>query len=136
NESEKILIVDLNLNNPNLHLNLSVEDQDGNHNLSALCEDVMNGDVINAQKIDDYILYHPFYKNIKVLPGFLLDYEKPPEEVFVNVIDFLFEFVNDERFSSVIFDLDSGLNDEYNLTLLRKVNKVIMPILERPGTVI
>lgn len=136
NESEKILLVDLNLNNPNLHLNLSVEDQDGNHNLSALCEDVMNGDVINAQKIDDYILYHPFYKNIKVLPGFLLDYEKPPEEVFVNVIDFLFEYVNDERFTSVIFDLDSGLNDEYNLTLLRKVNKVIMPILERPGTVI
>jgi MinD-like ATPase involved in chromosome partitioning or flagellar assembly len=135
-EDERILVIDFNLSNPNLHLSLGVEDYDGDHNLSALCEDIAEKTFRNVSDLSNYLLFHNSYKNITVLPGLILKYETPSDEILLESINIIFEYAKKENFSSIIFDMDNDLNMNCNIELLRKVSKIIMPLTERPGTVI
>ena len=135
-EEERVLLIDFNLSNPNLHLTLGVEDYDGDHNLSALCEDIIEDTFQDVSELSNYLLVHNMYKNISVLPGLILKYDTPSDESLLESLNIIFEYAKKDNFTSIIFDMDNDLKMNCNIELLKKVSKIIMPLTERPGTVI
>ena len=135
-EEERILLVDFNISNPNLHLSLGADDYDGNHNLSALCEDIAEGTFHKAANLNNYLLYHSTYKNVFILPGLILKYDNPSDDILIRAFEYIFEFAKRESFTSIMFDMDNDLSAAYNIELLKRVSKVIMPLTERPGTIV
>jgi MinD-like ATPase involved in chromosome partitioning or flagellar assembly len=133
---EKILLIDFNLQNPNLHLLLNTEDHDGDHNLSALCEDLTLGEVKTSKDISKYIITHKTFSNISFLPGFILKYELPKEDVLMKSIDFIIKYSIENNYTAVMFDMDSDLSFQPNLHLMKKSSKIILPLSERPGTIV
>src|SRR5699024_8283837 len=109
---------------------------DGNHNLSALCEDIEDKLIGSEDDINDYLLYHPTYTNMKILPGAILKYESPSEDTLILAFNAILSYARSEGFTSVIFDTDAGLNSKSQLEMLKKVDKIVMPLIERPGTIV
>lgn len=133
---ERILLVDFNVLNPNLHLVLDIEDYDGDHNLSALCEDISEGLVQRPSVLSEYLIFHNVHKNISVLPGLILKYDTPSEETLLKAIELIFAYAEKESYTTVSFDMDNNLLMSYNIDILKRVTQIVMPITERPGTIV
>ncbi|WP_456363822.1 hypothetical protein [Priestia aryabhattai] len=133
---QKILIADFNANNPNVHIQFRLNDPDGNRNLGALCEDIYTQSALKSSDIDDYLITHPFYKNMRVMLGLILKDKKPDQETLIKAFDLVVDYAEKEGYTSVLFDIESGLEELYIVHILKNVDVVINPINETPGSII
>lgn len=135
---QKILLIDFNPNNPNIHLqfNLTSADQDGNRNLAALCEDIDLNAIMKVSEIDDYVITHPFYPNLRILLGLTLKSRKPSQETLSKAFNLIVEYAKKEGYTSILFDVESGLEEPFIIDILRNVDVIINPITENPGNII
>lgn len=136
NKSEQTLIIDCNLTNPNLHIQSSLDDPDGNHNLAALMEDIADHNLRNINSVKNYIMIHPDVENIHILPGYILNTPLPDEDVIKRTLETLFKFAKNVGYSTVIFDVEPGLTNPISPLILKLTDKTIFPFIERPGSII
>lgn len=133
---QKVLLVDLNPNNPNIHVQFNLPDPDGNRNLAALCEDIDNKAISKVSEIDDYLITHPYYANLRVMLGLILKNVKPSQETLTQAFLLIMEYAQKEGYTSVLFDIESGLEESYIGNVLQNVDVIITPITEAPGSII
>ncbi|MED2737514.1 hypothetical protein [Bacillus toyonensis] len=133
---QKILLVDFNPNNPNVHIQFNLEDMDGNHNLAALCEDIESNYIKGASDVSDYLYTHPFYSNLNIMFGSILKTAKPKQETIIQALHLILEFARNEEYTTVLFDLESGLEEPFIVEVLKAVNIILSPITDSPGSII
>lgn len=133
---QKVLLVDLNPNNPNIHIQFNLPDPDGNRNLAALCEDIDNKAISKISEVDDYLITHPYYANLRVMLGLILKNIKPSQETLSQAFQLIMEYAQSEGYTSVLFDIESGLEESYIADVLKNVDVIITPITEAPGSII
>ena len=134
--NKKVLLVDSNINNPNIHLQLTLNSDNPNQNLSALCEDIENKSIHKLADIGNYLIEHPTFSNLHILQGNILKAKKPAQQTIIKTIQSVIKYADQENYSIVLFDLDSGLEEEYIISTLKTVDKIITPITENPGSII
>lgn len=136
NKNSKILLVDLNLDNPNIHLHMSLNDETGDKNFSALTQDLLDGKVNKLSDIGNYLMEHPFHKNIDILCGNILNESDFEEKEVKSVIGFIIKYSRKFGYDTVLFDLTPGFKEEYIKYTLDQSDKIIFPFLETPGSII
>lgn len=133
---QKILLADFNVNNPNVHIQFGLNDPDGNRNLGALCEDINSQVALKSSDVDDYLMTHPYYKNLRVMLGLILKDKKPNQETITTAFDLIMDYAKKEGFTSVLFDVESGLEEPYIVHIMKHIEVIINPINETPGSII
>ena len=135
---QKILLVDFNPNNPNIHIQFGFNnpDPDGNHNLAALCEDIDDQQIREISEVNDYLITHPYYTNLQILLGLILKNQKPSQETLIKAFHLILEFAQNEGYTSILFDIESGLEEPFIIEILKNIDTVITPITESPGNII
>jgi len=128
----KILLLDFNIDNPNIHLHFGLADPD--RNLGALIEDVENGIELTKETFDRYLIPHPVYKNLKILPGYILKMKNREPGFVYSVFEKMIEVAQQSNYSTILIDTASGLKDELTVNILKKVNKILMHVPETPGS--
>jgi len=132
NKDLKILLLDFNIENPNVHLQFGFSDPD--RNLGAIVEDTENGIDISKENLDQYLITHPVYRNLKILPGYILKMKnRKPADVYV-IFEKIIEAAQQSNYSTILVDTGSGLRDELTASILKKVNKILMHVTETPGS--
>lgn len=127
----KILLIDFNLDNPNINLYYSFVDP--NRNLGAIIDDVEQGQVLNSKNLEQYLITHPVYSNLKILPGAILKMKKRDPEFLFAVFEKIIEVAEQNNFSTILIDTQAGL-DELTTNILKKVSKIMLHIKETPGS--
>lgn len=136
NSEQKILLVDFNPNNPNIHVQFKLNDPDGNHNLGALCEDLEGKTISNILDVEDYLITHPYYPNLKIMLGVILKSKKPNQKTLYHSFKLIKEYAEQEGYTSVIFDMESGMEEEHIINVIKEIDVSIMPITETPGNIV
>lgn len=135
-ENSKVLLVDLNIDNPNVHVHMSLDLADDNKNLTALIEDFKNQKVNSLKEIGDYFTPHPFHPNLDILIGaFYVDFFYDGEAL-LTLLTHIEDYADRAGYTSVIYDTPPGLNTQVSNFVNREVDKVIMPFLESPGSIV
>lgn len=132
NKDLKVLLLDFNTENPNVHLHFRVSDAD--RNLAALCEDLANGFELNKHTLDDYLITHPVYKNLKILPGYILKMKLLDPETLFSAFEKILVAAQASNFSTILVDTNSGLEDPLTVNILKKSTKIILHVSEDPGS--
>lgn len=127
----KILLIDFNLDNPNLNLYYSFVDP--NRNLGAIIDDVENGINLTSKNIDDYLITHPTYGNLRILPGAILKMKKRDAAFMTQIFDSLIRIAGENNYSTILVDMNAGL-DDLNVNILKKVTRILLHINESPGS--
>lgn len=127
----KILLIDFNLDNPNINLYYSFVDP--NRNLGAMIDDVEQGRAITSKNFDDYLITHPVYSNLKILPGAILKMKKRDPEFMFAIFEKIIQVAEQNNFSTILIDTQAGL-DDLTVNILKKVSKIILHIKETPGS--
>lgn len=135
-KEQKVLLIDFNPNNPNIHIQFNLMDPDGNRNLAALCEDIESNTIKNVSEMDDYLVTHPYYANLKVMLGLILKNKKPSQETLIKAFHMIIEYANNEGYTSILFDLESGLEEAFIIEVIKTIDVAITPITEKPGNYI
>jgi MinD-like ATPase involved in chromosome partitioning or flagellar assembly len=128
----KILLLDFNLDNPNIHLQYRVSDAD--RNLGALVEDVENGQKITKATLNDYLITHPVYKNLMILPGYILKLKKREPEQMIEIYDQILSAAQQNNFSTILVDIDSGIREKLTAHILKKATRILLHVSEDPGS--
>lgn len=136
NSSQKVLLVDFNPNNPNLHVHFKLNDPDGNHNLGAFCEDLDSKSISDSKEVEDYLITHPFYPNLSIMLGVILKSKKPEQSTLVQAFKLIKDFAEQEGYTTVIFDFESGMEEEHIISTLKEIDVAVIPITENPGSII
>lgn len=132
NASLKILILDFDLINPNVHLQFGFADP--NKNLSALIEDHDKGKEINNSTLDDYLYTHKNHKNLKILSGTILKTERPSPEKAYQLFEKILNAAQKSNYSTILVDVNSNVLDETTSKILNRVNKILLHTNETPGS--
>lgn len=127
----KILLLDFNIENPTVNLYYSFVDAD--KNLGAFVDDLLLEEEITAENFEDYLITHPLYSNLKILPGYILKMARQSDEFMINVFNMILEFSNIHNFSTVLIDTKAGLNP-LNKEILSKSSKILLHINENPSS--
>lgn len=127
----KILLIDFNLDNPNINLYYNFVDP--NRNLGAIIDDIENGIPLTSDNLDDYLITHPIYSNLKILPGAILKMKKRDPEFMFQIFEKLIEAAERNNFSTILIDTKAGL-DELTVRILKKVSKILLHVKETPGS--
>ncbi|GAB6443041.1 hypothetical protein bcgnr5390_14770 [Bacillus luti] len=132
NPNLKILLVDLNLTNPNINLYYSFVDPD--RNLAALLEDYsrQRDDVVDS--LSSYFIQHPTYHNLSILPGHLLRRDQPSTDVTKDLIDDIIQYTKNNGYTTVLFDMEAGLYSPIQSHILNSSTKILFHITETPGS--
>lgn len=133
NPKLKVLLLDFNIDNPNVHLQFGFSDPE--RNLGALVEDFQNGKDINTETLKNYLVTHNSHKNLTILPGILLKMERPNDDVLIEIFDLIIEAAQRLNYSTILIDTNSGVRDKLTAHILNKVNKIFLHITETPGSI-
>lgn len=132
NKDLKILILDFNIENPNVHLHFGIADAD--RNLGALVDDVEDGYELTKGNFDNYLVTHPLYKNLKILPGYILKMKSKDPQFMFSLFENIIDIAQKSNYSTILVDTASGVDDELTASILRHVNKILLHIPETPGS--
>lgn len=132
NKSLKILLIDYSLENPSVHLQFRVADE--NRNLSAIVDDAQNGVRINKNTLDDYLITHPVYTNLKILPGYILKMKRAKDEELITIFDDIIEAAERSNFSTILVDVDSNLHSPVTVHILQESTRILLHVAENPGS--
>lgn len=133
NPDLKILLLDFNIKHPTVHLQYGF--QDGDRNLGALIDDMDDEEnfVLNSNVLEYYLITHPVYPNLKILPGAILRNKEQEPEYYINLIDKILDASQSMNFSTILIDTHSGLKNSLNTHILRKATKILFQVNESPG---
>lgn len=131
NKDLKILLLDFNISNPNIHLQYGFTDAD--KNLGALIEDMEDGRNITPATLEKYLITHPVYENLKILPGYILKNAAKNDEFYIEVYNLILKAAQSSNFSTVLVDLEAGLRSDLNIHVLKTATRVLLHINETPG---
>lgn len=132
NKDLKILLIDFNIENPNVHLHFGFSD--ANKNLGALIEDIEEGRRINKNTLEHYLITHPVYKNLKILPGYILKMASKKQEYYIEIFEHIIKSAQGLNFSTILLDLSSGLESKLNVYILKSCTKILLHSNESPGS--
>jgi cellulose biosynthesis protein BcsQ/response regulator of citrate/malate metabolism len=127
----KILLIDFNLDNPNVNLYYSFVDP--NRNLGAIIDDIENGIDLTSNNFDDYLITHPTYNNLKILPGAILKMKKRDNKFMYQVFEKIMVAAERNNYSTILIDTKAGL-DDLTIGILKKSTKILLHLKETPGT--
>lgn len=127
----KILLLDFNLDNPNVNLYYSFVDP--NKNLGALIDDIENGKELSKDNLDDYLITHPTYNNLKILPGTILKMKKRDDKFMYELFEEIIGCAEQSNFTTILIDTKAGLED-LSVNILKKASKILLHISETPGS--
>ncbi|QST03009.1 hypothetical protein IMZ31_20905 (plasmid) [Pontibacillus sp. ALD_SL1] len=127
----KILLLDFNIMNANVNLYFDFIDPD--RNLGAIIEDVEGGKELTPETFEDYIITHPTYDNLNILPGCILKMKKRDDDFLIPLFDQLITLAEQSNYSTILIDTGSGLTD-LNTFILKRSTKIFLHISENPGT--
>lgn len=133
NTQQKVLLLDFNILNSNVHSQLNFSDKGGNHNLGAVIEDLGKEPTLPYGRLTDYLIAHSTYKNLHILPGFILKRMDPDPDSVIYAFDWIIKAASTGNYTSVLIDCDSGLSEEYTRHILNKSHKIFVSITESPG---
>ncbi|MFP3725714.1 hypothetical protein U8V72_10980 [Priestia filamentosa] len=136
NPDLKILLLDFNVKRPSIHFQYGFQDAD--KNLGALMDDMEDEEnfVLNSNVLEYYLITHPVYSNLKILPGAILLHEERETQFYIELFDKIIEAAQSMNFSTILIDLDSGLKTALNPYILRKSTKILFHVNESPGSLI
>lgn len=132
NKDLKVLLLDFNIKNPSIHLQFGFTD--GDRNLGAIVEDIEQGRKITSASLDDYLITHPVYPNLKILPGYILPNPDKDAEFYIHVLNIILKAAQAGNFSTILIDMESGLRDELSIHILKNATKVLLHATESPGS--
>lgn len=127
----KILLLDFNLDNPNINLYYSFVDP--NKNLGAIIDDIENGLELNQDNLENYLITHPIYTNLKILPGNILKMKKRSNKFMVDIFENIILSAERNNFSTILIDTQAGL-DDLTVNILKRSSKILLHIKESPGS--
>lgn len=131
NPNLQVLLLDFNIKNPNINFYFNFKDPD--RNLSALIED-LGEDELTKEILDDYLVEHPVFPNLKILPGFILRREEPNDEILTKLLPAIINIAIKSNYSSILVDLEAGFKAPYNVEILKQATKILLHIAENPGS--
>lgn len=131
NQDLKVLLLDFSLKNPNIHLQFGFQDAD--RNLGALVEDLNDGLVLNAKTFEQYLITHPVYPNLSILPGTILPQEEKEPEFYLRLLDKILEIAQSMNYSTILIDTDTGFKHPLSIHILRKSTKIYLLVNESTG---
>jgi cellulose biosynthesis protein BcsQ len=131
NPDLKVLLLDFSVNNPSVHLQYGFQDAD--RNLGAIVEDTEEGLVLNSKVLEEYLITHPVYPNLKILPGMILRHAEKGPEFYINLFNLILETTQSLNFSTILVDIDAGLIHPFSVYALRKATKILLHVTESPG---
>lgn len=132
NKDLKILLLDFNIKNPNIHLQFGFQDAD--RNLGALIEDFEEGRKINHTTLQKYLISHPVYTNLFILPGYILKHPDKEAEYYINILNQILHAAQGLNFSTILIDMESGLTSPLNIHILKLATKTFLHATESPGS--
>lgn len=127
----KILLIDFNIENPTVSLYYNFVDPD--RNLGAIVDDLLLEREITADNFEDYLIPHPLYNNLHILPGYILKMKRQDSEFMINVFNFILELADKNNYSTVLIDTEAGLSP-LNKEIFNKSSKVLLHIAENPSS--
>lgn len=133
NPQLKVLLLDFSITNPNVHLQFGFSDPE--RNLGAIIEDYQQGAEITKANLKKYLITHNSHKNLNILPGILLKMERPSETLLMEIFDDILDAAQQNNYSTILVDMDSGVRDQFSAHILKKVNKIFLHIAETPGSI-
>ncbi|MCU7666962.1 hypothetical protein [Bacillus thuringiensis] len=133
NPDLKVLLLDFSIKNPVSHLHYGF--QDGDKNLGALIDDMDEDEefVLNNKVLEYYLITHPVYQNLKILPGRILRSAEKEPEFYIQLLSEILEIAQSMNFSTILIDMDSGFQHPISIYILRKATKVLLHVNESPG---
>lgn len=126
----KILLIDFNIDNPNVNLYYNFADP--NRNLSAIIDDTENDIPLSAKNLEDYLITHPVYNNLKILPGSILKMKRRNADFMFAIFEQIIQSAEQNNYSTILIDTPAGL-DDLTVQILKRVNKILMLVKEVPG---
>jgi MinD-like ATPase involved in chromosome partitioning or flagellar assembly len=133
NKQLKILMLDFNTENPNIHLQFGFV-PDPEKNLGAIIEDLDDGIELSKESFDNYLIAHPTYKNLKILPGQILKNQNRNQKQLYDLLENIIIIAEQSNYSTILIDINSGLRDELTINILKKVSKILLHVAETPGS--
>ena len=132
NRDLKILLLDFNLENPNIQLHFGFSDP--NRNLGAIFEDYHNGDEkVTQEDLRNYIVVHPDFENLHILPGNILKLKNPDTKGVITLFDSIIEAAKESNYTTILVDVGSGVLDDLNTHILKKSTRILLHVNETPG---
>lgn len=132
NPDLKVILIDFSIKNPSVHLQFGFKD--GDKNLGALIEDYEDGKKINASNLDEYLITHPVYPNLKILPGYILANPDKSDKEFIDYFNELILLCQSNNYSTILIDMASDVDNDLNVHILKSSTKIIMVTNESPGS--
>lgn len=132
NQDLKILLLDFNITNPNIHLQYGFTDAE--KNLGALIEDLDEGLKLTPQNLEKYLITHPVYENLRILPGYILKNPKKSDAYYIDIYNSILKTAQSSNFSTVLIDVEAGLRSDLNVHILKNATKIFMHLNESPGS--
>jgi len=132
NKDVKVLLLDFNLENPNLQLHFGFSDP--NRNLGAIFEDYHNGDEeVTEEDLRKYVVVHPDYDNLHILPGNILNLKNPENEGVIKLFDSIMQAAENSDYTTILIDTGSGVDNDLTVHILQHATRILMHVNETPG---
>lgn len=133
NPDLKVLLLDFSIKHPTIHLQYGF--QNGDQSLGALIDDMDEDEefVLNSHVLDYYLITHPVYNNLKILPGNILRSAEKEPQFYIELLDKICDSVQSMNFSTILIDMDSGLRNPLSPHILKKSTKILFHVNESPG---
>jgi len=133
NRDLKVLLLDLNLDNPSFQLQFGFAD--ANRNLGAIFQDYHNGDEeVTKEELKRYLVVHPDYPNLHVLPGNILRLKNPPVEGLIKLFDSIINAAKESNYTTILVDTGTDIHNEFNVHVLQAATNILLHVNESPGS--
>lgn len=133
NPDLKILLLDFNIHNPNIHLQFGTFHS--TRNLTKLMELFQKEKEMRPHMLREFLIKHPKYQNLSILPGDIIFHlENFSSEQYFQLLLEIINCSSQMNYSTILIDMSSGFTHKLNENILKLSHDVIFHVNECPSS--
>lgn len=133
NPELKVLLLDFNIHNPNVHLQFAT--MHPKRNLTELIKYYKEHKELRPHIFREFLIQHPKGPNLYILPGDIIYHQNIYEvEELEELLDQIIDTSLRMNFSSVLIDMSSGFTHPINKKILREANEIFFHVNGCPSS--